>query len=97
MGRNPNVVTAVELDDTLDADVTGIDVPLTPSPNTKLANCEDDEEISSPTTHRTTYHLPLISIGLADSTSGFRFYDDDEQEVEEEEENDDDQPAVDCT
>ena len=82
MGRAPNVVTTVELDDTLDVDVTGIDVPLTPSPNTKLANSDEDEEINSPTTNhlRTTCHLPLISIG--DSTSGFRFYDDDEQEEE---------------
>lgn len=98
VSRNPNVVTAVQLDDTLDVDVTGIDVPLTPSPNTKLANSEEDEEINSPSTHRTTCHLPLISIGLADSTSGFRFYDDDdEQEDDDEEENDGVQPAVVCT
>jgi hypothetical protein len=94
VGRAPNVVTTVELDDTLDVDVTGIDVPLTPSPNTKLANSDEDEEINSPTTNhlRTTCHLPLISIG--DSTSGFRFYDDDEQEEGEEE---NDQTTADCT
>ena len=99
MGRTPNVVTTVELDDTLDVDVTGIDVPLTPSPNNKLANSDEDEEINSPTTtHRTTCHLPLISIGLADSTSGFRFYDDDDDEqADVEEGNDQDQSAGDCT
>lgn len=68
-----NAVTVVDVDDTSDV-ITGIDVPLNPSSNSKMTSQEDEINVSP--SHKATCHYPLLS--LADSTSGFRFYDDDD-------------------